>query len=905
MNNFLSKLATIALTFILWVRYKISVKGMEVLKDKNLKDGPVLIFPNHPALIDPFILYRIAGKKLRVKPLVAESMFFTKGSKFFMKMVGAKPVPEFDSAINEYKYQKAKEFHDDIIEDLKRGEKILLYPAGGLKRQAHELVGGRSLAHRLIQEVPETKIVLVRITGLWGSRFSTYFTGDTPSFWSIAFSGVLSSLKNLLFFTPRRKVLVEFSWPDKNFPRHETRQEFNRALENWYNQYWYKDKKESQERANLVPYAWYSKKIPSVVENAHDLAYAELNVPKDLRQDIIFKLSQISNKPVSEINDNDDLVFDIGIDSLDIASLYTYLDEQYDTNKSLQPGDLKKVRDLYAAALHMDEKKGAGAKVELGDKGYWPQELRRKEVLISEASTIVEAFLDSCDRMKDSTCLGDEVAGKLSYSRVKLSVIILARKIAALEGEHIAIMMPSTAISFMLILAVQLAGKVPVMLNWTTGTYFLNYSIDLMKIETVLTSEKFVNKLDNYNLGKALEKALFLENIKKSITLVDKLKGAFIAKRKCKGVLKYFKMSTKKDDVAVYLFTSGTESDPKAVCISHDNILSNQRAGYKAIPFNETDVLIMSLPPFHIFGFNLGLLSIIAGIRVYFSPDPLDNTKLVNEIRKVKASAIVMAPTFYNNLFRSASFTHLRSLRFFISGAEKASEELKEYVHRLGSEVYFLEGYGSTETSPIISVNRVKKLARGVGKVLDNLDIKIINPETEEILGDSQVGEICVCGPSVFKGYYKHKGRDPFIAIGGKRYYRTSDLGRIDDHGYLYLEGRLKRCIKKGGEMVNLTAIEASLLKQAKLKNLVAQDSIHPPFAVCAREFDHAVPKIVLFSEIKLSIEVVNKLLLEGGFSRLFKINEIILLKEIPILGSGKINYKELSILLNAKKSRV
>lgn len=905
MSSFFSRLASTLLTCVLWFRYRVKVKGRDVLKDKDLKKGPVLILPNHPALIDPFIMYKILGKKLNVKPLVAESMFYTKGSSLFMKMVRARPVPEFDTAINEYKYQKAKEFHDNIIEDLKRGEKVLLYPAGGLKRQAKELIGGRSLAHRLIQEVPDTRIVLARITGLWASRFSTYFTGDTPSFWSIAMSGLVNLLKNLIFFVPKRKVVVEFALPDKDFPKHKTRKEFNKALENWYNQYWYKDKRESEERKNLVPYSWFSKKTPAVQKDSKKLAYADLSVPKDLRQDIIFKISEISNKPVNEIKDDDDLVYDIGIDSLDIASLYTYLDEQYDTNKSLQPGDLKTVKDLYIAALHLDEKKMANAKGDISDKGFWPEERRRKDVLFSEGSSIIEVFLDNCSRMKDSICLADETVGKLSYSRVKLSVIILAKKIAAMEGDHIGIMMPSTAVSFMLILATQLAGKVPVMLNWTTGTYFLDYAIDLMKIETVLTSEKFINKLDNYNLGKALKKAVFLENVKKSITLKNKLYAAFLSKKKSRGVLKSFNVNPKKDDVAVYLFTSGTEADPKAVCLTHNNILTNQKAGLKAIPFNKNDVLIMALPPFHIFGYNLGLFALVSGIRVYFSPDPLDNTKLVNEIRKIHATTIVMAPTFYNNLFRAASFTHLRTLKYFISGAEKASDELKEYIHRLGSEVYFLEGYGTTETAPIIAVNRPKKMAKGVGKILDNLDVKILNPETDQLLHNSQIGEVCVSGPSVFKGYYKHKGKDPFIAIGSKRYYRTSDLGRIDDHGYLYLEGRLKRCIKKGGEMVNLTAIESSLLKAAKKKNLVDSDRIHPPFAVCAREHDHSVPKIILFSEVKISLDLVNKMLLEGGFSRLFKINEIILLKEIPILGSGKINYKELNTLLTAKNVKV
>ena len=905
MKGFFAKLASILLSCILCFRYRVKVKGRSVFKDKSLKDGPVLILPNHPAEIDPFIMYKILGRKFHVRPLVAETMFHTKGAKIFMHMVRAKPVPEFDTAINEYKYQKAKEFHDSIIEDLKKGEMILLYPAGGLKRQAKELVGGRSLAHRLVQEVPETRIVLARITGLWGSTFSTYFSGETPPFWSIAFKGVMAFFKNCFFFMPKRKVLVEFSLPEKNFPLHRSRQEFNSALEKWYNQYPYGDNIEPQERENLVPTTWYSKKTPPVTKEMQEDSFDNLCVPKDLRQDIIFKISEISNKPVSEIKDDDDLVYDIGIDSLDIASLYTYLDEQYDTCSSLQPGDLKKVKDLYKAALHLEHKKMEEEKTKFSSHQFWPHEEKRANIFISDAPSILEAFFENCDRRKDSICLADATVGKLSYSKVKLSVLILARKISALEGEHIGIMMPSTAVSFMLILAVQLAGKIPVMLNWTTGTYFLNYAIDLMNIKTVLTAEKFVKKLDNYNLGKALEKALFLEDLKKGITVKNKIAGLILSKRRTKTILKSFSSNLSKDSVAVYLFTSGTESDPKAVCITHENILSNQRSGIKAIPFCQDDVLMMALPPFHIFGFNLGLLAMTAGMRVYFSPDPLDNAKLVNEIRRTGASAIVMAPTFYNNLFRGATFTHLRSLKYFISGAEKASDELKDYVHRLGSEVYFLEGYGTTETSPIISVNRPKKMAHGVGKVLDNLTIKIIHPETHEVLDSTQIGEICVAGPSVFRGYYKHKGRDPFIAIGGKRFYKTSDLGRMDVHGNLYLEGRLKRCIKKGGEMINLTAIECSLLKEAKEKKLIDDDSMHPPFAVCAREETHAVPKIVLFSEIKMAVDVVNKLLLNAGFSRLFKVNEVIQVKQIPVLGSGKINYKDLNARLNASNTRV
>jgi len=883
------------------LRYKIEIKNAEVLKDPRLKGRGILVLPNHVAEIEPFMLLSAIGSNFELRPLVTERFYYYPFASFFMKLVRAKPVADFDNAVNEFKLKGAEKLFNDVVSDLNNGAHILMYPASALKVTPDEKVGGRSLAHSTIQHAPNTEIVLVRITGLWGSLFSKAYTDEAPDFWSIMGRGITIILKNLLFFTPRRKVLIELSIPSEDFPKNGTKTEFNRALEEFYNQYpdlEDKEKIHKKEPVTQVPFYFWSKKVPQLLDRKTNKNYnPEFHVPKHIRQDLICQISELSDKSVKDIPDYADLVYDVGLDSLNIASLYTYIDTHYEVDPNLLPSDLKTVQDLLAAAMHVKK-----TRVETKNFDFtssWSKtKSSRPSAAFSEGKTIIEMFLNSCDRMKHNPACSDATTGEMDYLTLRRAVIILARKIEKLEGDYIGVMLPSSVGAYIIILAIMLAGKIPVPLNWTIGRFFINHALDLLEINHVISSAKFLQRLDNVDIGKALDKLVLIEDIKKSLTLKDKLKGALLAKRSGSKILKAFPAAKlTENDTAIALFTSGTTALPKCVPLTHKNIISNQKSGLESFDLDKDDALIMVLPPFHIFGLNIGLLPLLMGIKVVYSPDPLDGSTIAKEILKWRVTVIFMAPTFYSHLFRVASISQLKSLRLFISGAEAAPPSLMEYIQKLG-DVWFLEGYGLTETSPIISVNFPQTRARGVGKIISCLDLIIIDAETEQKLAEQQIGEICVHGDSVFNGYYKHDNSKVFIEINEKKYFRTGDLGHYDEHGYLYLGGRLKNTIKKGGELISLAAIEAELFKKAKEKGWIAQDINHSPFACVPKETPQGSTKAVLFTEVNIPLDKVNNALLEAGFSRLYKVNEVLVIDEIPMLKSGKTCYRKLFDML-------
>ena len=261
-----------------------------------------------------------------------------------------------------------------------------------------------------------------------------------------------------------------------------------------------------------------------------------------------------------------------------------------------------------------------------------------------------------------------------------------------------------------------------------------------------------------------------------------------------------------------------------------------------------------------------------------------------------------MAPTFFSHLFRSATLSQLKSVRMCVSGAEKAPPTLMEFVQKLGS-VLWIEGYGLTETSPMIAVNTSRARPRGVGKIIPSIDLVIRDPETGVKLGVHQVGEVCVRGDTVFDGYYRQDKKEAFIDIDGKLYYKTGDLGYYDEDRYLHLEGRLKLTFKRGGEMINLVAIEKALFDKAKEKGWISPLANQSPFACAPKEVPQGATRAVLFSEINIAIDQINAALLEVGFSRLYKINEVIVVDELPLLKSGKVCYRKLFEMLKQPQS--
>lgn len=908
LRRVLGKLITLKIYLFVRLRYKFIVKGKEHLKDKRLFDKGVLILPNHPTVgLDPFLVQKFAGAKLDLIPLVAEDFFNFPLLKVFMWCTRAKPVMNFDVAVTDYKFKETEKLYNEVVEDLKKGEKVLLYPGGGLKRSGKERIGGRSLAYRIMQDAPDTEILLMRMSGMWGSSLSTAQTsGSTPNMAKAFLSALWKCLANGIFFAPRRRIVIEFDKPSDSFPKHGSKLEFNKWLEDYYN--WYPTQESiktgkindqdrvSEEPLMMVPEFFWSKKGPTPhVLGKEKSAFDDLYIPGQIRRDILFELSELSGKSVKDIKDDDELVYDIGLDSMDIATVYTFIDSHFDLDSDVQPGDLKTVRDLFLAAMHINKKKKKEEK-EATSKG-WPHERRgRKEPKFADGKTVIEAFLNSCDRMGTQAACCDLTSGVLDYNTMKRAAVILSDKIRKLDGEYIGVLLPATAGTYIVQMAIYLAGKTPVPLNWTVGTYFMNHAINLVDLRHIISSQKFLKRLGNVDLGEAIGKIVGIEDLKKEITLGDKIRGVLKAKRKAKSLIKKCCPNMNADDVAVMLFTSGSTALPKAVPLTHRNILSNQKAAIKHINLQKDDVLLKCLPPFHVFGWSLALLPLFMGVRVVFSPDPLDGGALSKLILKWKCSILMMAPTFLAHLFKVASIGQLKTLRLVVSGAEKAQDSLLNFIAKLG-HVKFVEGYGLTETSPILSCGSTYESAMlGVGKVVDSCEVIIMNPESEEKMeGPHKVGEVLARGDSVFSGYYKHDNRDVFITIDGKKYYRTGDLGYFDEFGNLFLEGRLKLSFKRGGEMISSQAIESTLSQCAKEKKWIDDSEIASGiFAVVPKEKEGGSTRIVLFTSLDLTLEQVNTALKEKGFARLYKINEIVKLKEMPLLKSGKICYRKL-----------
>ncbi|MCH9613286.1 MAG: Bifunctional protein Aas [Chlamydiia bacterium] len=864
------KFLFLLLKIILKFRYRITITGDDLSKIENKR---VLILPNHPAEIDPIILMSVFEGRFKPRPLVVEYFFHMTGAGFFMRAIKAISVPNFDTSSNKWKMKLVDQVYENVEKGLEMGDNFLIYPSGHLQKQEREIVGGSSFVHGIVQRYPDVKIISVRISGLWGSLFSRALTGQVPPFWKILVKGVKIILKNGIFFVPKRPVNIEIKDMTDLIPKEASRLDFNQYLDAFYN--------EKSDPLTLVSHSAFREDLPEVIHKQKTRKKRRnLEISDEMRQAIFNEVRQLAE--TDNVGEEMDLSIDLGLDSLDIATLHAFLDQRYDIG-DITPGELGTVYDLLEAASgHADREGDTAVKL---DKS-WPEEANRSDVRPPTGSTIQEAFLHICERMGSATAIADQNSGMLTYKRLKLGALLLAKKIREMPGDYVGILLPSSVGAYLTLIAVLMAKKLPVMLNWTAGVRTLNYSQKLLGLRTVITSRKFLDRVEDLDLGVLEEKLVFLEDVKASITFGDKLRALF-------GKPPTFE-DVNEHDPALLLFTSGTETYPKAVPLSHYNLLENQRAALRSIEINRHDIMFGVLPPFHSFGCSVtGLMPILAGMRAYFAPDPTDNQGMVRDIEHWKPTIICLAPSFFRNLFRVAEAGQLNSVRLFVTGAEKAPQELFNFVSNLGKQV--IEGYGITECSPMVSLNKNRTIEKGVGKPLPGIDLCTIDPETQQTVPGE--GEICIKGPSVFSGYMSPTAKNPFVEIKGERWYRSGDIGSIDKEGNLILGGRIKRFVKIGGEMISLTALEDELSDAARRDNWHPDIESKASMAVAVQEAGDK-PRIVLFSTFPISREKVNTALRTSGFGRIVKISEVREVGEIPITGTGKVHFRKLDEML-------
>ena len=869
---------------LLRLRYRIRVEGLDQVFAQNPDTG-ILFLPNHPAEIDPVILTTVLWRRYRARPLVIQYFFEAPAIYPFMKLVKALAIPNMNGSANKWKLHQIEKLFQTIVSGLRKRENFLVYPAGRLKLEERELLGGSSLVHSLLQECPDANIVLVRTRGLWGSRFSRALSGKVPPFGKMLLEAIKDLLKNGLFFFPKREVTIEFERAQSDLFLCKERLEFNRYLERWYNS--------KRDSLALVSTTFWKESLPRMkkAEKEEEL-FVKRKVSPVVRREVIAKLSALSHRSADQIQEENDLWIDLGLDSLDMAQIHSFLEDAYDVGR-LAAGELQSVGDVLQAVVGGKKEKREAEKVR--KRRRWPKDLPRKPVLFPPGDTLQEVFLRSCDRMGGRIACSDGLMElSFTYHQLKRSVLALSLEIKKLPGLYIGVMLPSSVAAYISILAILFAKKLPVMLNWTVGSRSLDHALEMTQLSVVLSSRRFLERAENIDLGKIEERLLLLEEFHKRLTFKEKIKAFLLSYKKAPKLLKALSLKEmRKEERAVLLFTSGTESLPKGVPLTHANLLSNMKSALSCFDPHKSDVLYAVLPPFHSFGFAVtGLFPLLIGLKVCYAPDPTDARQMAADVDHWKVTLLCCAPSFLMGMFKMARKKQLRRVRYVISGAEKAPQELFDFVKRL-PRAECLEGYGITECSPVVTSNSPHLPRRGVGKPIPGVELLIIEPETGKPLPQGADGEICIFGPNVFGGYLGVK-RDPFITLEKKRWYRSGDRGHLDAEGNLILSGRLKRFIKIGAEMVGLGGIEEDLTLIAQEKEWLAPGAAAPQIALGALEPEGEKPQLVLYTTCDLDRDKINEALREKGMGKLVKIAQVKKIHEIPLTATGKIQYRKL-----------
>ena len=897
LKRWLMCLVFVCLRLIIRLRYRVRYTGLDRVKAalRKNKEG-ALFLPNHPAVVvDPTIVGVPIVGRYAVHPVVTEYMFFNPLFHWAMRWMGALPVPNFATGVNPLKLARLEKTLTAVEKGLSLGEAFLIYPAGMTKQGGREIIGGAFAAHQLISKYPKAQIILVRTKGLWGSRFSRAYTkGDQVDLSDVLRRSLADLLRAFIFFLPRRSVTVEFEVVHEDFPRSAPKAVLNRYLEHWYNEP-FEGSESKGEPLTMVPYSLWRTEVPRV-EKKKEASLVGMYIPDEIREDIYAKIGELAHMAPSSIAPEQHLVADLSLDSLNIAELITLVETKYDV-KRVDPESLGTVADVLLAATHQQQI--VPHQEPDWDTGAWNSPRKPERIFLGEGQTTLDVFFDVSGRYLFDTIAADAMSGPVTYHLLRSRIFLLSHTIQKLPGERIGILLPSSITAHILVLACHMAGKVPVMVNWTVGGKHLESVVALSKIEAVLTSWTFLDRLENVDLSPIQDLLVILEELRATFSwwkMVTSPLKALLPGRWVKRLGMGGAWSTLDGDCeAVVLFTSGSENMPKGVPLTHKNILSNIRGTLMIIDIYTTDRLLSPLPPFHSFGYTvLGQLPLLSGIRVFYSANPADSGAQARVVRKWGITLLASAPSFLINILRQGKKEPFGQLRLVVSGAESPPKEFYELVSVATPNAAFWEGYGITECAPLLSANGSQDRSNGVGKPIPGVRLRIVSLEDySKVLPPNHEGMILACGQNVFRGYLQQDVASPFFCDDGVNWYVTGDIGLITNQGDLHITGRLKRFVKIGGEMVSLGAIESALNGEQ-----LQEAEEGPKLALCAKGEAEGRPRLILFSTRSISPTEINALLRKRGFSNLVRVDQVITIPEIPLGGAGKIAYRQLESTL-------
>ncbi|RMG00260.1 MAG: bifunctional acyl-ACP--phospholipid O-acyltransferase/long-chain-fatty-acid--ACP ligase [Nitrospirae bacterium] len=492
-----------------------------------------------------------------------------------------------------------------------------------------------------------------------------------------------------------------------------------------------------------------------------------------------------------------------------------------------------------------------------------------------------EIFIDRAKKHSRKTAIIDCGMGRtLSYSRALIASLILKNRFGDFEDGFLGIMLPTSAGAILSVMGALMSGHVPVMINYSTGAdRNARYAQRKCDFRTIVTSRRLLQKIN----APEVEGMVFLEDIMESVSTGERLKAAALSKLPL-GMLKKRVFLGGDDDNAVILFTSGSEKDPKAVQLTHKNIRSNIESFSEVFELSHEDRMLANLPYFHVFGLTVNLWApIYHGMTIITYPNPLDFRRICEIARDEKPTIMMGTPSFLWGYLRKSEEGDFKTVRLLVSGADKCPEALRTgFMEKHG--ITLLEGYGTTETSPVISANRLDANRPGsVGQVIPNVQVRIENYETGAECAPGEVGRILVKGDNVMKGYLEDFEETSMRIRHG--WYDTGDMGYLDEDGFLWHAGRLKRFVKIGGEMVSLVRVEDVLERYLP-------EGVH----CCVVEVPDAMKGARIVAA--LSEKVNEKEILEKMSEELPNIalpRQFVVIGDMPRMGSGKIDFRKVT----------
>lgn len=472
----------------------------------------------------------------------------------------------------------------------------------------------------------------------------------------------------------------------------------------------------------------------------------------------------------------------------------------------------------------------------------------------------------------------------LSYNALITRSLIIGNALKNMTetNENIGLLLPNSSKTLCVLLGLSIHQRVPAMLNYSTGSAGMIAACQIANVKTVLSSRRFIDLAHLENEADLLKEhvnIIYLEELAQQITTSDKLRGAW----QNKTARSWYKNNADANAPAVILFTSGSEGTPKGVVLSHANILSNHQQVAARINFNPKDVVLNFLPMFHSFGFTIGtLLPVLNGMKTFFYPTPLHFSIIPEIAYETSATIMFGTNTFLSAYGKKAHSYDFYNLRYVVAGAEKLQENTRElWQDKFGIRI--LEGYGATETSPVVSVNTPMDYKAGsVGRILPHINYRL-----EPVDGIEEAGRLHVQGPSIMLGYLLSTSAgvlQPTESIYGKGWYDTGDIVHVDDDGFLSIRGRSKRFAKVGGEMVSLTVVEQLAMKAWENANHAA---------ISLPDIKKGEQIILITTQKQATVSELSKS--STGVTAINLPKKILFIDAIPVMTTGKTDYVALT----------